>query len=176
MIDAATRQRIRDLTYKYWNVEATTEAFAKLARGKEIGHRIADLVDETTTALIEKNFPTARQCNRAGLPMPRSMGDIWLLSNGIYNPINVKAGEADKNGQPNMVSLNKLVNALLDREIDSYYLLFVKMILQSASVQPVVYLVDILDYLDYVTFDSGPGQIMLTDHVEGKAILRGGES
>lgn len=170
MIDAATRQKICDLTREYWAVEVATEAFAKLAAGKEIGHRIADLVDETTTALIEKNFSTARQCNRRGIPMPRSMGDIWLLSNGIYNPINVKAGEANKNGQPNMMSLNKLVNALLDHEIDAYYLLLVKMTFQSGSITPTVYLVDILDYLDHVTFDSGPGQLMLKERQFYEAI------
>ena len=33
---------------------------------------------------------------------------------------------------------------------------------------PHVYMVDMLDYLDFVTFDAGPGQAML-----GEAVLRG---
>src|SRR5579862_5705749 len=96
--------------------------------------------------------------------MPRSMGDIWVLSNGIYNPVNIKSGELGKQGQPNMVSLKKLLRALLLRQIDSYYLLLVKMKL-GASPQATVYLVDILDHLDVTTFDSGPGQIMLKERL-----------
>lgn len=95
----------------------------------------------------------------------------------MYNPINVKAGEAGKQGQPNMVSLTKLLDALMNRQIDSYYLLIVKMRLESApasaeiseselnpdEIVPNVYFVDMLDYLDFVTFDSGPGQTMLKE-------------
>ncbi|MGH2638162.1 MAG: hypothetical protein ACRDF4_02590, partial [Rhabdochlamydiaceae bacterium] len=163
MNEAEIRQQIQDVTRAFWEVEAGTDAFMKLATGKEIGHRIADLVDETTTALLERNFATAQQRSAKGEPRARSMGDIWLQSSGIYNPINVKAGEANKNGQPNMVSLNKLVHALLKHQIDSYYLLFVKMQLLGDRMQPRVYLVDILDYLDFTTFDAGPGQIMLKE-------------
>jgi len=88
---------------------------------KEIGHRIADEVEEKTTTLIEQNFTAARQHNRRGLAVDRSMGDIWVLSNEIYNPINVKAGEANQNGQPNIVSLRKLLRAILSHQVDSYY-------------------------------------------------------
>ena len=61
-----------------------------------------------------------------------------------------------------MVSLKKLLRSLLLRQIDSYYLLIVKMRLQNPR-QVFTYLVDILDYLDFITFDSGPGQIMLKE-------------
>ena len=54
------------------------------------------------------------------------MGDLWLGSSGMYNPINVKAGVYGVGGQPNLVSLAKLTDGLLDHVIDSYYLLFVK--------------------------------------------------
>jgi hypothetical protein len=105
------------------------------------------------------------------------MGDLWIRSNGIYNPVNVKAGEAGKNGQPNMVSLKKLLDAFLTRRIDSYYLLIVKMRLSSVpasvdvattrlvqgAIVPNIYLVDMLDYLDFITFDAGPGQSMLKE-------------
>jgi hypothetical protein len=88
------------------------------------------------------------------------MGDIWLEHQGIYHPINVKASVATLGGQPNMVSLKKLLNALLLEQIDSYYLLIVKFDLQLTPTCQ-VYFLDMLDYLDYITFDSGPGQIML---------------
>lgn len=163
MLDPDTKRDILRRTSAYWEHEVLTPEFVKLASGKEIGHRIADFVDERTTTLLESEFNTGRQRKRDGSIMPRSMGDIWVLSNGIYNPINVKAGEADKRGQPNMVSLKKLLRALLLRQIDSYYLLIVKVFL-GGDKRPAVYLADILDYLDYVAFDSGPGQIMLKEH------------
>jgi hypothetical protein len=56
---------------------------------------------------------------------------------------------------------------LLERKIDSYYLLIIKMQVTDKegleSVIPRVYLVDMLDHLDVVNFDSGPGQLMLKE-------------
>jgi|GEM_PF-1045091 len=162
MLDPEIAQRILALTTVYWETQIKNPGFMELATGKEIGQEIAPYVDRQTTKLIADNFPTARQHSPGGKIMSRSMGDIWVFSNGIYNPINVKAGEAGKNGQPNMVSLKKLLRALLLHQLDSYYLLIVKMVLKG-DIRPVVYLVDILDQLDYVTYDSGPGQIMLKE-------------
>lgn len=168
MLTQDIQTAIEAQTVKFWGAIVSTDEFVKLASGKEIGHRIADYVDEETTTLIEANFTTRRQRNARGVIMARSMGDIWVFSNGIYNPVNVKAGEIGKNGQPNMVSLKKLLRALLLRQIDAYYLLIVKMNVLSRSV--FVYLVDILDYLDYMAFDSGPGQIMLKERQFYEAI------
>ncbi|HVC34844.1 MAG TPA: hypothetical protein VNL16_15135 [Chloroflexota bacterium] len=172
MLDQGTADTIDRMTRKYWEQRVTEDGFLRLAAGKEIGHRIADMVDEETTGLIERRLTTRRQRKPGGASMPRSMGDIWVLSSGIYNPINVKAGESDKRGQPNMVSLKKLLRALLLRQIDSYYLLIVKMRLPAPIIVS-VYLKDILDYLDHVTFDSGPGQIMLKERQFYEAVEAG---
>lgn len=161
MLDPETREGMLRIVSAYWAAQVTTDDFQGLASGKEIGHRIADYVDDRTAALLDSDFNTRRQYKAPGKVMTRSMGDIWIHSGGIFNPVNVKAGELGKNGQPNMVSLKKLLRALLLRQIDSYYLLIVKMELTKQQVK--VYLVDILDYLDYVSFDSGPGQIMLRE-------------
>lgn len=56
--------------------------------------------------------------------------------------------------------MKKLLNALLSHQIDSYYLLIVKFEIGPKTNVEVV-LVDLLDHLDYATFDSGPGQVML---------------
>jgi hypothetical protein len=135
----------------------------------------------------DEALPTAHQLGPRGRQRARSMGDLWVHSGGIYNPINVKAGEAGKNGQPNMVSLTKLLDALLKHHIDSYYLLIVKMRLSSLAanadvpesrlrpdeIVPNVYLVDMLDYLDFVTFDAGPGQTMLKERQFYEAVDAG---
>lgn len=177
MITPDDQARVKVLTQEYWDQEVETEQFRALFAGKEIGHRIADYVDERTTGMLETSFPTVHELDAQGRVRARSMGDVWLYSGGIYNPVNVKAGEAGKNGQPNMVSLTKLLDALLSHHIDSYYLLIVKMRLANvpasadvpeSSLTPDeitanVYFVDMLDYLDYITFDAGPGQTMLRE-------------
>ena len=60
-----------------------------------------------------------------------------------------------------MVSLKKLLRGVLERKIDSYYLLIVKF--DPINKRADVNLVDLLDYLGYTHFDSGPGQIMLRE-------------
>ncbi|MDQ2808293.1 MAG: hypothetical protein M3Z04_15480 [Chloroflexota bacterium] len=162
MLDSETAQRMLTLTTEYWDAHVKNLDFVGLASGKEIGHRIAQYVDEHTTKLIIDSFSTTRQYSKNGKLMPRSMGDVWVFSNGIYNPINVKAGEANKKGQPNMVALKRLLQGLLLHQIDSYYLLIVKVMLKD-KIHPFVYLVDILDHLEYVTYNAGPGQIMLKE-------------
>ena len=98
---------------EYWRDEFRKPEILGIAKGKEIGHRLADLVDEKTTALLTVNYLTKHQRDAQGRKRSRSMGDIWLWDNGIYHPVNVKTG-----------------------------------IIGS-------------DWLEYVTFDSGPGQLML---------------
>ena len=171
MITRTTGEDIAQKTREFWMHQVNSVAFTALAAGKEIGHRIADRVDEETTSLLEEHYETKFEVDRTGRRRARSMGDIWLKSEGIYNPINVKAGEIGKNGQPNMVSLGKLLTALLTRQIDSYYLLIVKMRLaEPRDVR--VYFVDMLKYLNFTTFDSGPGQIMLREREFYAAIER----
>lgn len=162
-IDAKTCQEITRLTVEMWQEKAVKdEVFLGLTRGKERGHRMADFVDERTTALLEVHFVTRFQSGKGGLARARSMGDVWLKSGGMFNPINVKTGISGANGQPNLVSLKKLLRALVNDQIDSYYLLFVKFELEPV-VRPRVFLVDLLDHLEFATYDDGPGQMMLLE-------------
>ena len=144
----------------YWREEVRRRYFVDLAKGKEIGHKLADLVDEKTTALLTLKHVVKHECDHKERRKTRSIGDVWVEENGIYHPVNVKTGIVGSEGQPNLVSLKKVLSAILARQIDSYYLLIVKMGITD-SIVPSVFFVDMLDYLDYVTFDSGPGQMML---------------
>lgn len=161
MLNREIRQEIEATTQEFWDTEIITPFFASVAQGSEIGHRIADLVSDKTTGLLAVYFTAMFQRNRNGEKVPRSMGDIWVEHGGIFHPINVKTSIADNGGQPNMVSLKKLLAALLEYRIDSYYLLFVKIFQRDNTLNAKVHFVDMLDYLPYVTFDSSPGQIML---------------
>jgi hypothetical protein len=168
VISNGDQKRIIDLTCKFWNIEVDKRDFRKIFKGKEIGHRIANDVDEKTTEMLKSNFSVMQELNKRGKPTKRSMGDLWIQSNHIYNPVNVKSGLVGAKGQPNMVALNKLLAALLCDHIDSYYLLFVKMTVPEPITGPIiphVYLVDILDWLDRTVFQSGPGQILLKEEL-----------
>jgi hypothetical protein len=162
MLTPAKIQRVAEETLDYWREEVTKPFIVELARGKEIGHKLADLVDEKTSALLTVNHITKHQHGSDGEKRSRSMGDLWLLDGDIYHPVNVKTGVVGAEGQPNLVSLKKVLSAILQHQIDSYYLLIVKMAIHGdATIVPGVFFIDMLDWLKYVTFDSGPGQMML---------------
>jgi hypothetical protein len=161
MLKAKTLGSIQAETTAYWRSEVRRPEIVGIARGKEIGHKLADLVDEKTAALLTVKYLTKQQRDAQGRKRSRSMGDLWLHDKGIYHPVNVKTGIVGAEGQPNLVSLKKVLSAIMARQIDSYYLLIVKMQIAAKAIEPTVYLMDMLDWLDYVTFDSGPGQMML---------------
>lgn len=162
MIDSKTARAVRTATEELWKEKVLTHTFLELSQGSERGHRIADHVGDVTTSLLKTRFEARYQASHKGSRQSRSMGDIWLRSGGIYNPVNVKTGEYEKNGQPNLVSLKKLLRALLADQIDSYYLLIVKFKLDHTP-KFWTFFVDLLDYLKFATFDSGPGQMMLKE-------------
>lgn len=153
-------EKINSEVEKYWEQETQKKYFIDVAKGKEIGHRLADLVDEKTTAVITINHLTKSQYDSKGEKRSRSMGDIWVEDSQIYHPVNVKTGIVGAETSPNMVSLKKLLDTIISRYIDSYYLLMVKFEIGD-KISSSVYFIDMLDYIDFLSFDSGPGQIML---------------
>lgn len=161
MLSSDIVAEIKQNVSSFWAKGARKEQFRDLAHGKEIGHRIADYVDDKTTSYLHAHYPVVFEQHKNGKKLARSMGDLWLKENGIYHPINIKTGTTNI-GQPNMVALRKLLKSFLQKQIDSYYLLMIKFLsLDDETVAPHVYFVDMLDYLEYLHFDSGPGQIML---------------
>ena len=120
---------------------------------------MADYVDDRTTALLKVHLDTRYEGTKSGSVKKRSMGDIWAYSGGIYNPINIKSGLQNMKGQPNIVSMQKLLHYVFRQWIDSYYLLIIKF--DISEFVHISYLVDLLEWTDFVTYDAGPGQIML---------------
>ena len=175
LLTSEVRSAILRVSADYWKSAVQKDEFTAIAVGKEIGHKIADMVDERTTALLSEHFSTAYQRKPNGDPTPRSMGDIWVKDSGMFNPVNVKSGEVGKNGRPNMVAIGRVFPALVAGKIDSYYLLIVKMDLRSNRRDADVYLVDLFDYLDYTHLDTGPGQITLKEALFYEAIKNGYE-
>ena len=89
-IDPALQVRIRRLADRHWQRHVQDRGFAEMVDGKEPGHPMADYVDDKTTALLKVELDTRYEGNVDGSVKKRSMGDIWVRSSGIYNPINVK--------------------------------------------------------------------------------------
>jgi hypothetical protein len=164
VIAKADQARLLATLQRDWDNEIESGRFRDICAGKERGHRIADYAEERTVDFVMQDaFPVAFEHGPDRVPRDRSMGDIWLMSGSprIYNPINVKAGIAGVGGQPNMVSLEKLTQALLNHLIDSYWLLLLRFEISDSEILAGIKLVNILDYLDFMHFDAGPGQIML---------------
>lgn len=163
-LESELQQRIVEMTNQYWTEHSNDQGFSELINGKEPGHRMADFVDDRTCSLLKVNVDTRYEGDRKGEIRKRSMGDIWVNSQGIFNPVNVKSGLQGQNGQPNVVSMQKLLDYLFAKYIDSYYLLIVKFDITD-TISHSTYLVDLLDWIDCVTYDAGPGQIMLKEKV-----------
>lgn len=119
MIDSSTLRQIRDKVHAFWIEQCQKSDFKDIAQGKEVGHRIADYVDEQTVRMLEGHFDCLHEVSQNGDKKPRSMGDVWIKSNGVYNPLNVKSGEKGSNGQPNLVALGRLLMYLTKGYIDS---------------------------------------------------------
>lgn len=160
MLSESLISGIRKKTDTFWKAEVRQPSFVSAAQGKEIGHRIADPVDDKTTGLLLKDYEARFQRDKKGEKVSRSMADIWLRESDIFHPINIKICVTGKRARPNVVSMKRLLGVLLSHRIDSYYLLIVKFDINSKIGTEVIF-IDLLDHLDYVTFDSGPGQIML---------------
>ena len=161
-LETALQNHILGLVNAHWASHSTDSAFAELIEGKEPGHHIADFVDDRTCALLKVHLDTRYEGDRKGGPLKRSMGDIWVRSRDIFNPVNVKSGLQGQRSQPNVVSMRKLLNYLFQHWIDSYYLLMVKFSV-SDGISHQAYLFDLLDWLEFIAYDAGPGQIMLRE-------------
>ena len=159
-----TIDRITQLTDEYWNVHVTDQEFISRIQGKEPGHRVADYVDEQTSTMLKAKMRAKFELDPKTLgPRKRSMGDVWVFETGAYHPINIKAGLLGAGGQPNVVSMQKVLDYIFRQWIDSYYVLIVKF---DGTKEPIAhrsYLIDMLDWIEFLEYNAGPGQIMLKE-------------
>ena len=161
-LEVTLQNQILGLVNEHWASHVRDRGFVELIDGKEPGHHIADYVDDRTCSLLKVHLDTRYESDRKGEPLKRSMGDIWVPSRDIFNPVNVKSGLQGQKGQPNVVAMRKLLNYLFQQWIDSYYLLMVKFSI-TEGISHKAYLFDLLDWLEFIAYDAGPGQIMLRE-------------
>jgi len=115
---------------------------------KEPGHTYGERVEEK---LVERlNLYDNKKFT---LPeSKRSMQDL----NFIGDLINIKFGY-DKDGQPNMVSFNRLCDKFLSGEIDSYYVISID------GKDNKICMFNLYEHLDYTNTNLGTGQTMLKE-------------
>lgn len=136
--------------------------------GKEVGHTISSYIDvETSKFLMNAGYPIKHEVNpKTQDKTTRSFGDIWIKEDSFMNPINIKTGLLLEDGgsNPNMTSMNRLKNSFLSESISAYYLAIIKFsILDNDEIEPVVYFIDALNFIDYLNYNMGTGQIMLKE-------------
>jgi hypothetical protein len=166
VLSKATQRDITETTQERWAERCDAGEMATYMRRKERGHGLADFVEDVTVTMLTRRYSGRVKFQGSGSKRRRrSMGDIWIENRGIFNPINIKTGVTEpgrrSGGQPNLVSLNKLTEAVYRRWIDSYYLLIVRFIASDTPAVAVT-LVDLLHIVeDFAHFDAGTGQLML---------------
>ena len=140
---------------------ATKDA-KKLLAGKESGHIMGTIVETMCGEFLQQEgFTITHELDSNGNRLKRAHSDFLLLSNDLQrNKTNVKFG-SENPGQPNVCSINRMMDALRDGTIDGYYLLKVKFNRKEKTTK--VYFVDVLHYIDCITCDGGTGQIMLKE-------------
>lgn len=134
----------------------------KLLSGKESGHIMGTIIEEMCGDILTENgYTITKEVDKSGKTKTRAHSDFNIISSdGSVNRVNVKFS-SEKKGQPNICSINRLMDALKTGEIDGYYMLKVKY--DRTSKETKVYFVDILDYIDCLTYNGGTGQVMLQE-------------
>ena len=131
---------------------------------KEIGHKHGEAIESH----IVENFSKIK-----GFSEPtasREFGDLYVSHNGIREAVNIKFGY-QKHGHPNLCSLNRLICAVtgtnpryprkLHETYDSYWILSINVLDRNGNFE--IHFYDLFQNLDVVSFDAGPGQVMLNE-------------
>lgn len=128
--------------------------------GKEKGHSNASPMEDVIREILIEKLG-GDETNK-----DRSLADVMLDG----NLINVKFGSPKKGkngtfkyGQPNMCAMNRIVDLFYKKnKIDSYYIIKVNLNSSDDSTYS-LHVFDMLDYVDFLTWNSGTGQIMLKE-------------
>lgn len=128
--------------------------------GKEKGHSFASPVeDEIRKILVDKLGAKKESRSRAHADLSL---EGYRLNIKFGAPQLTKNGQP-KYGQPNMCSMKRVVKDFSNEAIiDSYYIIKVNMNVEGGSGYSLS-IFDMFDYIDYLTWNAGTGQIMLKE-------------
>lgn len=132
---------------------------------KEPGHTYGEKVEEKLVDKLVQKYPekfSHPEKKKGKGKQTRKMEDmIWIPTSAL---INIKLGYEKKQGQPNMVSFTRLMEKFHKEEIDSYYIFIIDVIGKTkTTLRTSLYFFNLYDYLDYVNYNYGTGQVMLKE-------------
>jgi hypothetical protein len=133
---------------------------------KEPGHTYGEAVEELLVKkLVNEDSQFLAPIKKKGSgKQTRKMEDLLYIKSLITYLINIKLGYEKGGGQPNMVSFNRLVKNYHSNKIDSYYILIIDVVGKTKdNLVTKEYIFNLFDYLDYVNYNYGTGQIMLKE-------------
>lgn len=91
MLDEHTQLDIAQAAQDRWAERCEAGEMAAYMQRKERGRGLADFVEDVTVKMLERRYPGRAAFQGSGAERRRrSMGDIWIESNGVFNPINIK--------------------------------------------------------------------------------------
>jgi len=144
---------------------------------KEIGHKHGEAIESH----IVENFTLLEDF--LAPEKSREFGDLYFTQ-GVREAINIKFGY-QKDGHANLCALNRVVRAVTGRNprypdilhetFDSYWILSVNLLDSNGNFE--VHLFDMFQNLDLVSFDAGPGQLMIKENLlykKGYQIINNG--
>jgi hypothetical protein len=128
--------------------------------GKETGHSNASPMEDVVRDILIDKLG-AKESDK-----DRSLADIYLDDNYINvkfgSPKIAKKTKKPKYGQPNMCSMNRIMDEFYSQStIDSYYI--IKVNINNHTNTYSLNIFDMFDYIDYLTWNSGTGQIMIKE-------------
>ena len=144
--------------------------------GKERGHTLSQQIEDRVKNIIYENFggeysdevSLYKRGTKAGTPRPMKKNlrgkDDCRLRNFFKSPLNIKfSAPSDRvikndNGSPNITSLFKLLNRIIEGDVEKYYIVYV---MANENDEITVEMFDLLQNVDKWRHDFGPGQIML---------------
>jgi hypothetical protein len=173
VLSASLQRRIVVACQGHWHSRFSDPDVGGVLSGHEPGHAMAPLVQRETAELLTARLARLSTKDPDGRSRTRSMGDLWAQTPTGWDPINVKTGDLDRTGQPNLVSLARLLRALAESRIDAYWLLMIAWQRHEEGVRAETRLVNLLDWIDYCHFDAGTGQLMLKQAAFRAALQQG---
>jgi len=143
---------------QYLTQKLSEEYFAnfdiEIKKSDELGHSHGPGVQKMVGKLLSEHFDITYEKDKNGKPKKRSFSDNLIQG----HPNNVKFTIINS-GSPNLVSMNRMINHVFNSKNDTYYVTIVHYDIPTQVLK--VNFVNILQFVESLRYNSGPGQIMI---------------
>jgi hypothetical protein len=144
----------------------------EIKKSDEVGHSHGPGVQKIVGKLLSEHFDIDYEKDKRGKHKKRSFSDNIIQG----YPNNVKFTVIDS-GSPNLVSMNRMIDHVFKLNNDTYYVTIVHYDIPTKVLK--VTFVDILQFVECLRYNSGPGQIMINQekfYLEYKKYLKNEKS